>query len=147
MCHVPPGNPGNAHTICINASAVPAHLANGSVLGACGELQAACGGAAMRMASNQTEATEAQAIDMNAIPNPFSDNLTISVTIPTEGDYTIVLLDIHGKVVKNVYAGSFDEMETRILDIETNKLAQGMYVLKVSDKYGFVGQTKMIIKR
>ena len=147
VCHVPPGNPGNAHTICINASAVPAHLANGSILGACGELQAACGGAAMRMASNQTEATEAQAIDMNAIPNPFSDNLTISVTIPTEGDYTIVLLDIHGKVVKNVYAGSFDEMETRILDIETNQLAQGMYVLKVSDQSGFVGQTKMIIKR
>ena len=28
ICHIPPGNPGNAHTICIGAAAVPAHLAN-----------------------------------------------------------------------------------------------------------------------
>jgi hypothetical protein len=37
ICHVPPGNPPNAHTITIGESAVPAHLANhaGDSLGAC----------------------------------------------------------------------------------------------------------------
>ncbi len=35
VCHVPPGNPSNAHGICISANAVPAHLANGSYLGEC----------------------------------------------------------------------------------------------------------------
>jgi len=28
ICHVPPGNPGNAHTICIGKPAVYAHLKN-----------------------------------------------------------------------------------------------------------------------
>ncbi len=28
LCHVPPGNPENAHTLCINPNAVPAHLEN-----------------------------------------------------------------------------------------------------------------------
>jgi len=35
VCHVPPGNPGNAHTIIVDAHAVPAHLAHGDKLGFC----------------------------------------------------------------------------------------------------------------
>lgn len=36
ICHIPPGNPGNAHTISVGASAVPAHQSNhGDLLGAC----------------------------------------------------------------------------------------------------------------
>jgi hypothetical protein len=35
ICHVPPGNPSNAHTIRVGASAVDAHLAHGDTLGKC----------------------------------------------------------------------------------------------------------------
>ena len=35
VCHIPPGNPSNAHTICVSPSAVPAHLAHGCMLGSC----------------------------------------------------------------------------------------------------------------
>jgi hypothetical protein len=35
ICHIPSGNPENAHTITVGASAVPAHLAHGDTLGAC----------------------------------------------------------------------------------------------------------------
>ncbi|MDH3622448.1 MAG: PQQ-binding-like beta-propeller repeat protein [Myxococcales bacterium] len=35
MCHVPPGNPDNAHEIWVGESAVPAHLDHGDTLGAC----------------------------------------------------------------------------------------------------------------
>ncbi len=36
VCHVPPGNPANAHTICVGKSAVDAHSSNhGDAVGAC----------------------------------------------------------------------------------------------------------------
>src|SRR5262245_19201846 len=36
VCHIPPGNPANAHTICIGNAGVPAHLNNhGDFIGTC----------------------------------------------------------------------------------------------------------------
>ncbi len=35
VCHIPPGNPANAHTIVVGAPAVQAHLRHGDTLGAC----------------------------------------------------------------------------------------------------------------
>ena len=37
VCHIPPGNPDEAHTIWISKSAVPAHLEHGDYLGRCRE--------------------------------------------------------------------------------------------------------------
>ncbi len=38
VCHVPPGNPANAHTICVGAKARDAHLKHGDTLGPCGQM-------------------------------------------------------------------------------------------------------------
>ena len=35
ICHIPPGNPGNAHEIVVSSNAVSAHLAHGDYLGSC----------------------------------------------------------------------------------------------------------------
>jgi hypothetical protein len=36
VCHIPPGNPANAHIINVSVNAVPAHLAHGDTLYQCG---------------------------------------------------------------------------------------------------------------
>jgi hypothetical protein len=37
ICHIPPGNPDNAHTISVSENAVDAHLEHGDTLGKCKE--------------------------------------------------------------------------------------------------------------
>jgi EGF-like domain/Dictyostelium (slime mold) repeat len=37
VCHIPPGNPDNFHTITVSQNAVSAHLGHGDILGACGD--------------------------------------------------------------------------------------------------------------
>jgi hypothetical protein len=37
ICHIPPGNPENAHAIEINIHAWPAHEAHGDVIGDCNQ--------------------------------------------------------------------------------------------------------------
>ena len=44
ICHIPPGNPANAHSITVGAPAVRAHLAHGDSVGACGGGGGGCGG-------------------------------------------------------------------------------------------------------
>lgn len=36
ICHIPPGNPANAHIINVSVNAIPAHLAHGDTLYQCG---------------------------------------------------------------------------------------------------------------
>lgn len=38
ICHIPPGDPNAMHTIIVNVSAVPAHLAHGDFVGECSEV-------------------------------------------------------------------------------------------------------------
>lgn len=45
VCHIPPGNPANAHSICVGAPAVSPHQRlHGDTLGACGPAGGAGGG-------------------------------------------------------------------------------------------------------
>jgi hypothetical protein len=44
VCHIPPGNPSNEHTICVGNAAVPAHMAHGDVLGSCCAMPGGGGG-------------------------------------------------------------------------------------------------------
>lgn len=41
ICHIPPGNPGNAHTLCVGNAAVAAHVRHGDVVGPC-KAEVAC---------------------------------------------------------------------------------------------------------
>lgn len=82
VCHVPPGNPANAHTICISANAVPAHLAHGCHLGAC---------------YTPPDTTASDDLVMQVTPNPMSDQAWLTLTSATDQHVRVRVLDALGR--------------------------------------------------
>jgi hypothetical protein len=94
ICHVPPGNPSNQHTISVGEPAVSAHLAHGDALGPC---SAGCGSDPSvcddRDACTSDFCTEdgqcghefVSCDDDNACTLDWCDALVGCVALPTEG--------------------------------------------------------------
>jgi multidrug efflux pump subunit AcrA (membrane-fusion protein) len=61
ICHIPPGNPGKAHTITVGRPAVPAHLAHGDTLGSCDGESPSVTDMASRLAEKQARQDEKRA--------------------------------------------------------------------------------------
>ncbi|MCG3165186.1 MAG: hypothetical protein POELPBGB_00948 [Bacteroidia bacterium] len=119
MCHVPPGNPANAHTISISANAVPAHLAHGDVVGSCG---AVCGSGK----TDEIEAgiEEAEEVIVSAYPNPFSNEITLYVHSHDVAAVNYRILDITGQFITAKTMTS----ETEVIGTE---LSAGIYFIEV----------------
>lgn len=83
VCHIPPGNPANAHTICISANGVPAHLAHGCRLGAC-EAEADSSGATSEL-------------ELRISPNPMSSNASVTVHSRIQQRVRVSLVDALGR--------------------------------------------------
>ncbi len=82
ICHVPPGNPANAHTICISENAVPAHLAHGCHLGAC------------YVAPDSTSRAD---LTMQVSPNPMADQAWLTLISARDQRVRVRVLDALGR--------------------------------------------------
>ena len=84
----------NPHTICVNASAVAAHLAHGDVLGSCDEVEN-CGpvSGASGMITNNNNSQQMLSYElkeMDLYPNPATDELNVVLSSALiEFNYTI----------------------------------------------------------
>lgn len=89
VCHVPPGNPANEHTICISENAVSAHLAHGCYLGTCDS-------------DTVMFAPTPVAFQLAIRPNPFSNNGWVTITSTRTQYFDLVVYDQTGRSVLSV---------------------------------------------
>ncbi len=134
MCQIPPGNPNNAHTICVNANSVQAHLNNGSQLGACGEAFQSCNivsGNSNSQAMPSNVLSVLDLVELDVFPNPFDDALNITVTSSDQGFYQVDIIDVNGKVVQELYSGSSEGLNQRF-EVNGGSISSGLYLVKVT---------------
>ncbi|HRO98663.1 MAG TPA: hypothetical protein PLN54_04455 [Flavobacteriales bacterium] len=113
VCHIPPGNPANAHTICISENGVPAHLAHGCVLGACAP-----------PAGPDSLGTEGE-LQIRVSPNPMSERATAVVRSTVSQRVTLSGVDAAGRVVHVLYEGQLDAGEERAIYLASDELPEG----------------------
>jgi hypothetical protein len=75
-----------------------------------------------------------------AAPNPFNGKTTISFALNKSGQYTIGLLDLQGKLVRQLRSGFGKAGELQQINLEASSLSKGMYFVQLIAN----GETKTI---
>ena len=95
VCQVPPGNPSNAHGICISPNAVSAHLNKGSYLGACGD-----NAITVNTKSIYFNQQNIAGLTVQAISNPAPDFFTLVTRSNMPNTIVLRVFNVLGKVVE-----------------------------------------------
>ncbi|WP_190277476.1 T9SS type A sorting domain-containing protein, partial [Adhaeribacter rhizoryzae] len=74
--------------------------------------------------------------ELSAYPNPYTNKATIEFTLKEGGDYTLVLHDIRGAVVKSISAGKAESGKKYSFEIGNENMAEGIYLARLSTKKG-----------
>jgi spore coat protein A len=69
-------------------------------------------------------------IQLEAIPNPFSNNFTLRFTLPKTSTVIVNMYDSKGSLVKNIYS---DKMSTGLnkIDVSGNNWVNGIYFCEI----------------
>ncbi len=94
--------------------------------------------------NNQCINIEPQPVFPPAYPNPVRDEVSVDAVLPTEGDITISLLDISGKVeLQDTYSDMNEGLQS--FTLELSPFEPGMYFIKI--EYGSFTEIKRIVKQ
>jgi hypothetical protein len=135
VCHIPPGNPGNAHEICISPNAVATHLTlHGDMLGACvSEVH--------EIARARNFGAE-ESIDMMSVqPNPSRGQFELKV--PGIGKAEITIFNSNGRLVQKKSVQLNGKLPVMF---DLNKEAAGVYMIQVNVD-GKVQTQRVVVQR
>ena len=82
-----------------------------------------------------------QKIILNAYPNPFNPQCTISFQLPKAGQTTLKLYNIRGQKVKDIASGRYDVGKQQIT-LDASELGSGIFIVQIMS--GSFSQTKRI---
>lgn len=99
ICHIPPGNPANAHTIEISENALAAHIDHGDVLGACNDSE---------MSEQEPE------VDEEALEETVEEILDSPVTEEVVEEVTEIVVGLENPETEPLAVGALDEIADEI---------------------------------
>ena len=125
ICHIPPGNPNNAHSICVSFNAVAAHLAHGDYLGQC------------TSGDNLTAIEDLEEdLQVKVSPNPFNYQISMSMHLPSDANVEISIYSISGLKVNTLHSGNLSHGDHTFVwegdNYKGSQVSKGMYILQIN---------------
>lgn len=84
--------------------------------------------------------------EVTAFPNPIENKLNIEIDCSESRNYSMVLTDIEGRVIKTLTKNKALQLGKHQLPFDVSDLAPGMYLLQVNTQYNEL-KVKRIIKK
>ena len=129
ICHVPPGNPGNEHTICVDRHALKAHLEDtfppmahgGDYCGPCNN-------------GNKTGYTVDNAPDyfLTSYPNPNYGISNIEFGLGYDSYVTVSVFNMSGELIAILFEGNMSSGNFQVATFDATDLPAGMYIYKMT---------------
>jgi hypothetical protein len=127
ICH-------NGNTICVDASAVPAHLGNHAddYIGSCGGRSEV--GEIVEGDDHHGEeifGASHAAAQISAYPNPFTNNTTIEYTMGRTQRVSLEVYDVRGVRVATLYTGEAEQGVTNYVNFDASQLKADLYFARL----------------
>jgi hypothetical protein len=100
VCHQTGSNNNPCHSICVNESAVAAHLAHGDFIGNC--TPDCVAPVYTRGAITEENPFSSDKIQVKVIPNPTDSYFTLDVESSSNEKIVVVVYDVLGRIVKHI---------------------------------------------
>jgi hypothetical protein len=133
VCHIPPGNPANAHTICIAPSAVPAHLAHGCFLGDCSGSADPCTEENLFIFHHEGIEPDDDGEGVMIWPNPGNNEINIEIPSLAVGVVTVELMSPEGVRLNRITMN--EGVRTSSLN-DLDRRPEGLYYILIRDQSG-----------
>ena len=125
VCHVPPDNPGNAHTFYVSSNAVPDHLAHGDYLGEC-----------TNSTNKPTTEPTAESLHATIAPNPFNNRTNINIHLHDDVYVEVAVYNITDMKIRTLKNGMIPAGNHPITwngqSDDGNTVRAGLYILRVT---------------
>lgn len=142
ICHIPPGNPANAHTICVSEKqAKNTHLdKHGDYLGPC----TSCTIPLIGRPEETLTIGKVEHLGMTVFPNPANDQITIRLE---DMGTTSKQINIYNNLGSLVWKGQIGPGQSSLqVDLGSNRFQSGVYTV-VTQYEGEVFTEKLVINK
>jgi hypothetical protein len=108
-------------TICVSQSDVATYFKKGAELGA-------CDGDAME----PIDMEDLYGLTLNAYPNPFNENTTISFTVSSNNQVSLDLYNVKGDKIKTIFSGQTEINNIYTFDLVAGNIPAGVYMVRLT---------------
>lgn len=149
VCHVPPGNPGNENTICIDYNGVDAHITAGAKghencrIGRC-EWTDQC--VISKKGEDANDLVTSATGGLIVYPNPAKELIHVEFNRQENEDAVIEIFETSGKKVVSRKINDEVDGDTDVISFDLNALSTGVYILKIKTTTGRSEFARFIIE-
>ena len=85
-----------------------------------------------------------QAVTISVYPNPTNAQFQIEIHVPVEQHVSIILFDLLGRHIKEIYSGTLARNQLYLFRSQTDDLPSGIYMLRSAGKY-FIANEALVL--